>query len=310
MDICCGTGALLIAGLNSITQKIKDSDRTDKNFAVTNAKKTQLLGFEINPTMYICAISNMLFRGDGKSSIHNFDSIYDKKAQKEMDDFRATIGFINPPYSGKENKEDPTPKEITFITKLLDNCSRYCVVIAPLSVYFKDTAIRNNILKKHTLKMVINMPKDLFQPNASTYTAISVFETNRAFDYSKDEIDFFDLRDDGYVLSKNKGRTDIYNKWNEIEKNLLDAVKYHKESPNNITYVRTKIMKGEEWTIYAHSQTDYSTLCEKDFVDCIGDYMMFEAKRNLGIITTEKSEYEMVNILSSYFGNIEDSNDE
>lgn len=301
VDLCCGTGALLIAGLNTIINKIQNSDRNDKAEAIKNVKQHQLLGFETNPTMYICAISNMLFRGDGKSSIHNYDSINDIRAQRELDKFKATIGFINPPYSGKENSEDPTPKEITFITKLLDNCSRYCVIIAPLSVYFKDKAIRNNILKKHKLEMVINMPKDLFQPNASTYTAISVFKTNVAFDYENDEVCFYDLRDDGFVLSKNKGRTDLYNRWNKKEEELLNAVKYNKTLPNGITFVKTKIKKNDEWSIYAHTKTDYSTLTEEDFIETIGDYMIYEAKNNLGLITKQKTEFDMINILSEYF---------
>lgn len=49
--------------------------------------------------MYICALSNMLFRGDGKSSIHHMDSINGDGVQKLLDEFKATVGFINPPYS-------------------------------------------------------------------------------------------------------------------------------------------------------------------------------------------------------------------
>ena len=67
--------------------------------------------------MYICAISNMLFRGDGKSRIYNLDSVNDKEADKILKEVKPTIGFINPPYSGKENKDDLTPKEITFLKK-------------------------------------------------------------------------------------------------------------------------------------------------------------------------------------------------
>ena len=224
VDICCGTGAFLIAGMNAIIEKINNSDRSDKVDAIKKVKLNQLLGFENNSTMYICAISNMLFRGDGKSSIYYCDSVYDKLAQDKLNEFKATIGFINPPYSAK--KEDPTPKEITFLTKLLDNCSRYGVIIAPLSTYFKEEKIRENILKKHTLKSVINMPADLFQPNASTHTAIAVFETNRSFNYEKDEVLFIDLKDDGFVLSKNRGRTDVYGKWNTVKANLLEKYKY------------------------------------------------------------------------------------
>lgn len=32
---------------------------------------------------------------------------------------------------------------------------------------------------KHRLKSVINMPEELFQPNAAAHTAITVFETHR-----------------------------------------------------------------------------------------------------------------------------------
>lgn len=305
VDICCGTGAFLIAGMNALINKINNSNRTDKDEAIKKIKEEQLLGFELNPTMYICAISNMLFRGDGKTSIFNYDSINNKMAQDELDRFKATIGFINPPYSGKENKEDPTPKEITFLIKLLDNCSRYGVIIAPLSTYFKDDNLRENILQKHTLKYVINMPGDLFQPNAATHTAIAVFETNRSFDYEKDEVLFYDLRDDGFVLAKNKGRTDVYCRWIANEQQVLDALK-PTSVPDDIILVRTKIKPKDEWTIYAHSKTDYSSLCEEDFIKSISDYMIFQAKKDLDILDKELTETELLNVVSNYFDNKND----
>lgn len=302
VDICCGTGAFLIAGMNALINKISKSSRSDKDEAIKKIKEQQLLGFELNPTMYICAISNMLFRGDGKSSIFNYDSINNPKAQEELNKFQATVGFINPPYSGKENKDDPTPKEITFLVKLLDNCSRYGIIIAPLSTYFKEDNIREKILEKHSLKYVINMPGDLFQPNASTHTAIAVFETHRKFDYSTDEVTFYDLRDDGFVLAKNKGRTDIYGRWNNIERQLMEALK-PTSTPDDITLVRTKINKKDEWTIYAHSKTDYSTLCEEDFIKSISDYMIFQAKKDLDILNVDLTETELLGAISSYYEN-------
>jgi type I restriction-modification system DNA methylase subunit len=302
VDICCGTGAFLIAGMNALINKISNSSRSDKDTAIKKVKEEQLLGFELNPTMYICAISNMLFRGDGKSSIFNYDSINNSKVQDELDRFQATVGFINPPYSGKENKDDPTPKEITFFVKLLNNCSRYGIIIAPLSTYFKDDNIRSAILEKHTLKYVINMPGDLFQPNASTNTAVAVFETHRKFDYANDEVTFYDLRDDGFVLAKNKGRTDIYGRWSNIEKQLLNALK-PTSAPDDITLVRTKINRKDEWTIYAHSKTDYSTLCEEDFIKSISDYMIFQAKKDLDILDLDLTETELLGAISSYYEN-------
>jgi type I restriction-modification system DNA methylase subunit len=300
VDLCCGTGAFLIAGMNRLVDLIENSDRGDKEEAIKHVKEKQLLGFELNATMYICAISNMLFRGDGKSSIYNYDSINDEKAARLLKKVKPTIGFINPPYSGKENKDDPTPKEITFLTTMLDNCSRYGVIIAPLSMYFKDVTIRDNILTKHTLKYVINMPKDLFQPNAMTHTAIAVFETNLPHDYKK-EVIFYDLRDDGYILAKNRGRTDVYNKWKDIEQELLDALE-PTSVPDDIVLVKTKIKKGDEWTVYAHSKTDYSSLSEGDFVKSVSDYLIFSAKKDMDMLDEETSEFELLEMLSSYYG--------
>ena len=306
VDICCGTGAFLIAGMNAIIDKINKSERSDKQEAIKKVKEKQLLGFEIDPTMYICAVSSMLFRGDGKSSIYNYDSIKNQKAQEILNKFKATIGFINPPYSGKENSTDPTPKEITFLVKLLDNCSRYGIIIAPLSTYFKEDTIRNNILKKHTLKAVINMPPDLFQPNASTHTAIAIFETHRSFDYQNDEVLFYDLRDDGFVLAKNRGRTDIYNKWQGIKAKFLKEYKNPDRYIDNIRIVKTKIKKGDEWTIYAFSKTDYSNLTEQSFINTIKQYLVFKAKDSQNMLDSDTDEISTLEMLSKFYGSNND----
>lgn len=305
VDLCCGTGAFLIAGMNAIIDKINKSEISGKTDLIDKVKSEQLLGFEISTTMYICAISNMMFRGDGKSSIHCCDSINSDEANKILEDFRPTIGFINPPYGGKENSKNNTPKEISFLCKLLKHCSRYGIMIAPLSVYNKDVEIRNEILKEHTLKAVINMPGELFLPNAGVHTAISVFETNRPFDYENDEVLFYDLQDDGFILNKNQGRVDYYKKWDTIEKNLLDTLK--NGVPDNIKFVKTKIKKGCEWTIYAFSETDYASLCENNFVKTISEYAIFKAKREMNLLNLQDeadrpNEFELLAMLSNYYG--------
>src|SRR3989339_332230 len=300
VDLCCGTGAFLIAGMNALVNKITESTRSDKQSAIAKVKNQQLLGFETNSTMYICAISNMLFRGDGKSSIYNYDSIHSPKAQEILDNFKPTIGFINPPYGGKETKEDPTPKEITFLAKLLNNCSRYGVVIAPLSVFLQDDIVRDNLLSKHTLKYVINMPSDLFQPNASTHTAIAVFETNKSFNYGQDEVIFYDLLDDGFVLSKNKGRTDIYNRWHKIKSDMLKKLK-SSSHPDGYTMVKARIKPKDEWLIYSHSKVDYSSLNEDDFIKPIADYMIHKAKVSLGLVNTKASEMQKIEAIGNYY---------
>jgi len=296
-DPCCGTGAFLIAGMNSLLNKIEHSNLQDKKTKSANVKKKQLLGFEIHSTMFSLSISNMLFRNDGKSQIHNVDFF-----SKEADDIlknletKPTIGFINPPYGGQDNKSNPTKKEIQFLEKMLDNVSRFGIMIAPLSTFFKDEIIRNRILSKHTLKYVINMPKELFQPNAFTHTAIAVFETNNP--HEDKEVVFYNLEDDGLILSKHKGRTDVLNKWNNIEKKLLEKLNNPEKYQDKINLVKTKITDNDEWIIQAHSETDFSELNDKQFISNIKKQIIFNIKNKLKLLNKEIDEITLIEILN------------
>jgi type I restriction-modification system DNA methylase subunit len=302
-DPTCGTGAFLIAGMNKLIDEIENSNISNKKEKIKNIKSKQLIGFEKNSSMYSLAISNMLFRGDGKSQIFNEDFFSDnadeilQNLQKE-----PTIGFINPPYGGTDNTKNPTKKEIQFLEKMLDNVSRYGIIIAPLSTYFKDDIDRNRILTKHTLKYVINMPTDLFQPNASTHTAIAIFETN--LPHNNKEVVFYDLKDDGFILSKTKGRTDVFNKWNNIKKDILTTLNKRKAT-DNINSVITEIKEKDEWIIQAHSKTDYKELTENNFNRTVQEYSIFRAKLKLDLIEKNIDDITLLEIFNGAFLNNE-----
>lgn len=291
-DPACGTGAFLIAGMNKLISEIEDSKIANKKDKIKNIKTKQLIGFEKSSTMYSLAISNMLFRGDGKSQIYNED-FFSEEADEILKNLenKPTIGFINPPYGGKDNKSNPTKREIQFLERMLDNCSRYGIIIAPLSTYFKDNTDRERILSKHTLKYVINMPQDLFQPNASTHTAIAVFETNSP--HNNGEVVFYDLKNDGFVLSKNKGRTDLFNRWLEIKKDLLEKINNVEKYEDNLKILKKQIKGPEEWLIQAHSETDYSNLSDLDFERKIKELVIFNLKCSLGLLEKNFKEVDL-----------------
>jgi type I restriction enzyme M protein len=293
-DSCCGTGAFLIAGMNQLIETIQNSKLANKQVKIKNIKQNQLLGFEKSNTMYSLAISNMLFRGDGKSKIFNIDFFSDE-ADKILTEINPTIGFINPPYGGKDNKANPTKKEIQFLEKMLDNISRFGVIIAPLSTYFKDEIIRNRILSKHTLKYVINMPNELFAPNASTHTAIAVFETNLPHD-SK-EVLLYDLNDDGFVLSKNKGRTDVYNKWTNIEKDFLKTIQNPIRNNDKIKLVYKSIDENDEWILQAHMKTNYSEINKHNFILSLKKHLIFVIKQRFNLLFKDIDELSFMDIL-------------
>ncbi len=303
-DPACGTGAFLIAGMNKLVETIESSSLHDKRDRIENIKARQLIGFEKSSTMYSLAISNMLFRGDGKSQIFNedfFSKVIDDillKLAKQERPIVPTIGFINPPYGGKDNDTNPTKKEIQFLERMLDKCSRYGIIIAPLSTYFKDETDRKRILSKHTLKYVINTPSELFQPNASTHTAIAVFETNRPHNIKDDKVVFYDLKDDGFILSKSKGRTDVLNKWNTIKKDTLKKLKNPTQYEDSINLVYKEISATDEWIIQAHAKTDYNNLTEKSFEKSIKEYVIFSTKLKLDLIDKDIDEISLLEILN------------
>ena len=307
IDPACGTGSFLIAAMNKLVNAIGASGIPNKSEKIKEIKHKQLIGFEKNSTMYTLAISNMLFRGDGKSQIFNVDC-FSKDADeslKELEDkgIKPTIGFVNPPYGGKDNEKNPTKKEIQFLIRLLNLCSRYVILIAPISTYFKDNNLRENILRQHTLKYVINMPNDLFMPNAATNTAIAVFETQKP--QSDQEVVFCDLADDGFVLSKNKGRTDVYNKWEIIKDNLLNKISNPDKYEDRITLVKAKVKGDDEWIIQAHSVTDYSLLNENSFVSTIKDFLVYQAKRDMNLLDQNINEIDLLNVLDNYYNKVD-----
>jgi len=281
--------------MNKLVDTIHNSKIANKQEKIKHIKQKQLLGFEKSNTMCSLAISNMLFRGDGKSKIFNIDFFSDEATQI-LETLNPTIGFINPPYGGRDNKANPTKKEIQFLEKMLDNVSRYGVIISPLSTYFKDEVIRDRILSKHTLKYVINMPNELFAPNASTHTAIAVFETN--LPHNNKKVIFYDLKDDGFVLSKNKGRTDLFNKWIDIKKDFLHKLNNPSKYNDNVNLVYKNIDDHDEWILQAHMKTDYSNITDNDFIKSIKEYTVFSTKLKLNLIDKDIDDITLLDILN------------
>ena len=173
-------------------------------------------------------------------------------------------------------------------------------MIAPPQAFMSENEIRNNLLKNNTLKAVINMPKDLFQPNASTGSSIIVIETNKAHDYNK-EVVFYNLKEDGFELAKKKGRRDVYNKWNDIKSNLLeeiDAPFYR--NPKNVDEIKNvfvKIQENDEWLIQAFSKVEFDKLTTNDFEKTLKEFVIFNTKKNLNLLDKDLNEIDLLEIL-------------
>lgn len=145
-DPCCGTGGFLVSALERMFSLTGNNQNERKKI-----REKRLCGVEIRADMFTYACSNMKFRGDGKSNIFIGDCFAYEDMIKE---YKPTVSFLNPPY------DHGLEKQMEFIEHSLNVASQKGIVVAIVqqSCAFANrkelNAIKQRILKKHTLKAV------------------------------------------------------------------------------------------------------------------------------------------------------------
>ena len=328
IDICTGTGAFLISALDRIkkninNEKISDSEKLKKYEA---AQKHSLIGVESDASMYSLAYANMRFHGDGKSNLFNCSSLLkdsyfakdsrastydangnDTKLAKALRQFGdIDFGFINPPYSLKEDKKDKEVQyrdndfpvdmrgeaflqarkeillqkgqsELDFIASMLHYLKNggIGIAIVPMSCAGNSgKSLRKEILKYHTLLAVMTMPPQLFfDSHVGTSTCIMVFKAHVPHNT---EIPCFFGRwnDDGFKVIPHNGRKETQ-AWDNIRKQWLNQLKPGFKANNNV-FVWKEIKLSDEALAEAYIETDYSKLTEEDFILNLKKYALFK----------------------------------
>ncbi|MCX6812034.1 MAG: N-6 DNA methylase, partial [Candidatus Berkelbacteria bacterium] len=195
LDTCCGTGGFLISAMKKMTERVSDEERK-------KILERSLIGIEQEPSMFALAVSNMILWGDGKTNLYQ-GSCFDEEVFDQVKD-KATIGFINPPYS--QRGEDL--HEWNFVIQLLNALQKNAtgIVIVPMSLAIKAHPIRERLLKEHRLEAVMSMPNDLFYP-VGVVTCIMVFTAHVPHDSDQHHESWFGFwKDDGFRKDKVKGR--------------------------------------------------------------------------------------------------------
>lgn len=162
----------------------------------------------------------MLIHKDGKTNLEQMDARTDP-ACKWMKSKPITKVLMNPPYENKYGC-------MKIVENVLDNVSAHtqCAFILPDKKLEKASkAQMKRILKNHRLRKVIKLPEDLFFGVGIT-TSIFVFEAG----VGQDGKEFFAcyMESDGLATVKNKGRHDIYGKW-QLSRHI--GLKSWKSSP-------------------------------------------------------------------------------
>lgn len=268
LDPCCGTAGFLIAAMHDMLQK------TDNPETQRNIRKNQLHGLELQPYMFTIATTNMILRGDGKSNLEQEDFL--KFNPSLLQEKGCTVGMMNPPYS-MGSKNNPSLYEINFTEHLLNSVVQdgKVVVIVPQSSMNGKTkeeqAIKENILKNHTLEGVITLNKNSFY-GVGTNPCIAIFTAG--IPHYKDKIvKFINFENDGFEVQKHRGLVETIEAIDK-KQHLLD-VWFNRLEAETKFCVKTTIEPDDEW-LHSFYYFNDEVPNDEDFEKTIADYLTFE----------------------------------
>ncbi|HEC1873601.1 TPA: SAM-dependent DNA methyltransferase [Campylobacter jejuni] len=268
LDPCCGTAGFLITAMDYMLLQAKDERQKEE------IKKNQLFGFELQSFMFAVATANMVLRGDGKSNLDDEDFLKQNPLRLQ-EDFRANVGFMNPPYS--QGKIDKNLTEIAFSEHLLNSILKdgKVVVIVPQSAMTgkskEEKIIKESILKNHTLEGVITLNKNTFY-GVGTNPCVAVFTAG--IPHYKDKIvKFINFEDDGYEVQKHKGLVESIHAQDK-KAYLLKVWRDEIEAPSKFC-VKTTIEPNDEW-LHSFYYFNDEIPTHEEFEKTIADYLTFE----------------------------------
>ncbi|MRX38344.1 N-6 DNA methylase [Flavobacterium sp. LC2016-23] len=268
LDPCCGTAGFLIASMHNMLQK------TDNPEEQKNIRKNQLHGLELQPYMFTIATTNMILRGDGKSNLEQEDFL--KFNSSLLQEKGCTIGMMNPPYS-MGSKNNTNLYEINFTEHLLNSIVQdgKVIVIVPQSSMTGKTkeeqAIKENILKHHTLEGVITLNKNTFY-GVGTNPCIAVF-TAGVPHYKDKKVKFINFEKDGFEVQKHRGLVETIHA-KDKKQHLLD-VWFNRIEAETKFCVKTTIEPEDEWLHSFYYFNDEIPNAD-DFEKTIANYLTFE----------------------------------
>ena len=205
-DPTCGTGGFLVSAMDYIRQEFKDIDPSKYQLF----KQDRIFGVENDDAIYGLAVVNMIFRGDGKSNIHDgscfsysfykqdgvigIDPKYDNKNR-----FFTKI-LMNPPFK----QEDSEAKFVDYgISQAKPGALLLAVIPAVVIKGHENVEYRKRLLERHTLKAVVKLDKSLFSPIAQEQTYIIIIKPHTPH-HIKEEVFMGVLFDENHHHRKSK----------------------------------------------------------------------------------------------------------
>ncbi len=268
-DNCTGTGGFLISSMQRMIEDAKGDKTKEKSI-----KSKQIYGVEYQDDIFALACSNMFVHQDGKNNIL-YGSCFDDKIIEQIKKEKPTVGFLNPPYPKLEGDK----LELEFVLNNLEvlTPNSTCISIIPISCVNATSGIeyelKRRILENHTLEAVLSMPEQLFHNSkVGVVTVVMIITAHKPHPKGK-KTWFGYFRNDGFVVQKHRGRDDFYDKWNGIKEKWIKAYR-NRESIDGLSVLK-EVGAIDEWCAEAYMETDYSQISEKDFIQEIKKFVLF-----------------------------------
>lgn len=322
LDVCCGTGAFLIAALNRMDYNIlTDISRSEKKKKQCRkeVRRSCLVGVDNDEKMFALAYANMRFHGDGKSNLFCNSSLrkddettrtykgrkitlYEELTADERpwDDEeerklwkRPIVGMTNPPYSllneaGKKNRSDKQAgkSELDFVYSMLSylETGGIGIAIVPQSCAHSksDLQMRKNILENNTLLAVMTMPNKLFQ-DSKVGTATCVMVFRTGIPHKNSSKNVFLAR---WI---DDGFVTVPHVGRYDKDSIWPAIKQEwcnqlkgLADKNDSCYIRKVLEVDDPWLAELYVETDYTKLTAKDFEAQLKKYALFKYMQENG----------------------------
>ena len=253
LDNCMGTGGFLISAMKTMVKDAKGNQSK-----IESIKKKQLIGIEYQDDIYALGISNMIIHGDGKTNVYLGDCF--EEIIKVKDNFKPTVGFLNPPYKSKKSDIE----ELDFVLNNINALEKggKCVAIIPLSCAIAtkgDVLVRKQqIIENHTLEAVMSMPEDIFH-NSKVGVTTCIMVITAHIPHPKGKKTWLGYwREDGFVKTKGKGRIDLNDTWGKIKENWLNTY-INRESSEKLS-VTKELYANDEWCAENYLNANYDNI--------------------------------------------------
>ena len=226
LDTCTGSGGFLMESMEVMIELAKNDSSL-----IESIQTKQLIGFELDPTLFALACSNMFLHGDGRTNLIFGSSLFDENVanDKKVIDYirglKPTKCIINPPYE----KNAP----ILFTKQALDllEPNGKLIIIMPTPTLKRNVGgLTEEVLSIAKLEYVIKMPANLFAEQKRAVNT-SIFCFTKTPHNPSDLVSFYNMEDDGHVSVQHKGRVDKKGLWEGIANNVVACLNHSAENP-------------------------------------------------------------------------------